>query len=292
MSRIRLPLRKRQRQWHPTKVDPTDIVYPMYMEDSPTFALNMIVNWSFLFNDVLDADRLRVSLTELLSSGDWKKLGGRIHKKINFEKKRLKRPKKSEWEIHVPREFTAERPAFQYFHDKSHRGMPIRKSSTELSSSETLMLDWQNAPTPLAIHITAFADATIVGISFPNSMMDAGGLATLLATWPMVVNGCPDKIRPLAGARKDVIRETIKKPRKEYTSQDSSLGKYNQSLLLRNVSIAIFMLLPASLLGVFVSSALCQPCLKRWSGRGPRTLDEHDVVDEHAQEERFYTDEG
>ncbi|KAI5925228.1 hypothetical protein F4810DRAFT_659610 [Camillea tinctor] len=76
----------------------------------------------------------------------------------------------------------------------------------------------------MAIHIMSFTDATIVGISFPHSMMDAGGLATLLAEWSAVVNCRPsNKVRPLAGARKDIVGEIIKKLHVKSTMQNNSL---------------------------------------------------------------------
>lgn len=44
----------------------------------------MITNWSFRFQDVLDADMLHRSLEELISKGEnWAKLGGRFRLNVS-----------------------------------------------------------------------------------------------------------------------------------------------------------------------------------------------------------------
>lgn len=51
-----------------------DDVYPLHTLDfNPNY-----VDWVMRFNDLLDADMLKKSLSRLLEIGDWRKLGGRF----------------------------------------------------------------------------------------------------------------------------------------------------------------------------------------------------------------------
>lgn len=59
-----------------------DDIYPLHaLDNNPNW-----VNWVMRFNDVLDAQRLNESLSRLLDIGDWRKLGGRIRRKVREEK--------------------------------------------------------------------------------------------------------------------------------------------------------------------------------------------------------------
>lgn len=56
---------------------PTDTVFQLSEMDSSWMMRMMIMSWTMCFHDVLDADKLHDSLTELLNIGHWKKLCGR-----------------------------------------------------------------------------------------------------------------------------------------------------------------------------------------------------------------------
>jgi hypothetical protein len=56
----------------------TDEVYPVHMLDDTKTLRGIVVTWTLLFNDVLDADKLHTSLLKLLEIGDWRKVGGRL----------------------------------------------------------------------------------------------------------------------------------------------------------------------------------------------------------------------
>lgn len=59
-----------------------DDVYPLHTLDyDPNY-----VDWVMRFNDVLDADMLKKSLSRLLEIGDWRKLGGRVRYRVRDEK--------------------------------------------------------------------------------------------------------------------------------------------------------------------------------------------------------------
>lgn len=58
-------------------------VYPVHMLDDSSTTRPLTLAWVFRFNDVLDVEKLRDSLTALLEIGDWKKLSGRIQRKVS-----------------------------------------------------------------------------------------------------------------------------------------------------------------------------------------------------------------
>lgn len=55
--------------------------FPLHLLDDTKFNRDCI-SWSMRFNDVLDAEMLRDSLSELLDMGNWRKLGGRLRPKV------------------------------------------------------------------------------------------------------------------------------------------------------------------------------------------------------------------
>jgi hypothetical protein len=60
-----------------------DEVYPLHaLDDIKTN--RMFLSWIMRFNDVLDAEKLRDSLSRLLAIGDWRKLGGRLRFKVRM----------------------------------------------------------------------------------------------------------------------------------------------------------------------------------------------------------------
>lgn len=68
----------------PQKVE-TDDVYPLHMLDDTKTLRGIVVTWTLRFDDVLDADTLRDSLSRLLEIGDWRKLGGRLRLNVRKE---------------------------------------------------------------------------------------------------------------------------------------------------------------------------------------------------------------
>lgn len=62
----------------------------------------------------------------------------------------------------------------------------------------------QDAP-QLSLHITTFKNATLVGLSFPHTLMDALGFEALLKSWSLVLAGREAEVPPLLGAKNDVL---------------------------------------------------------------------------------------
>ncbi|KAH6985360.1 hypothetical protein EDB80DRAFT_224194 [Ilyonectria destructans] len=200
----------------PPKVE-TDDVYPVhFLDDLPSYRA-MVLSWTLRFNDVLDADKLHNALAKLLERGDWRKLGGRVRTRSD-----------GKLEIHVPKEFTSNRPAVRYTRnvfDISIREHPLasqlpRATDTALmhpgafhfrsfgarADAPTTLEDFLYSDEPqLALHITSFSDATLVALLFPHTMTGALGQRDLVAAWSKVLAGREDEVSPLEGAREDVL---------------------------------------------------------------------------------------
>lgn len=67
----------------------TDEILPIYDFDSRPQVRDIIIGWTLRFDDILDADKLHVALSRLLEIGDWKKLGGRLRRKVSKYRGRL-----------------------------------------------------------------------------------------------------------------------------------------------------------------------------------------------------------
>ncbi|KFA81220.1 hypothetical protein S40288_07880 [Stachybotrys chartarum IBT 40288] len=196
----------------------TDDVYPLHMLDDTKTLRGIVVTWTLRFNDALDADKLHTSLSRLLEIGDWRKLGGRL--RINVEN--------GELEIHVPRPFSAERPAVSYSHQalamdidehplartlpKVTEGPSIQAGPPEFRAfaaredAPAVLEDFLYQDTSqLSLHITSFNNATLVALSWPHTLMDVMGQKTLLHGWSLVLAGQESKVPPLLGAREDAI---------------------------------------------------------------------------------------
>ncbi|PHH93229.1 hypothetical protein CDD83_9499 [Cordyceps sp. RAO-2017] len=160
-------------------------VYPVYKLDDNMLCRNLSVSYTMRFNDVLDPYLLLDSLTRLLEIGDWRKLGGRLVWKED-----------GGLEIHVPKPFTADRPGVAFTHEdlgsvsieQHHLGRQFPKPTDgpsthpdgELFRSFAARRDLPSTVSGLAerrtpqlsLHITSFADATLVAVCWPHTLMD------------------------------------------------------------------------------------------------------------------------
>lgn len=66
----------------PSRV-PTDEVLPLHEFDGRMQVRSIIMGWTMRFDDILDAEKLNVSLSRLLEIGAWKKLGGRLRERVS-----------------------------------------------------------------------------------------------------------------------------------------------------------------------------------------------------------------
>ncbi|KAJ4182349.1 hypothetical protein NW755_010398 [Fusarium falciforme] len=202
----------------------SDYVYPTSLLDDTYLFRDLILTWTFCFNDVLDADKLHSSLTRLLDIGDWRKFGGRL--RLN-EDGRL--------EIHVPREFTPERPAVRYAHeafDMSISKHPVGKKMPKFTEKPSIHpgaqefkefavtkddpvngSDLFKGDKPqMSLRIVSFSDATLVSLVWPHSAMDAVGFQAMLKNWSLVMAGRESEVLPVLRARDDMAYEIAEPP--------------------------------------------------------------------------------
>ncbi|GKT82478.1 lysR family regulatory protein [Colletotrichum tofieldiae] len=183
----------------------TDDVYPVHFFDDTKPFREMLLNWTLRFDDVLDAEKLHVSLAKLMEIGDWRKLGGRM---------RLT--------------FTSARPAIRFSHDvhdfsiKEHNTAKHLPTTTSTPSVQPGVINFyhlgarQDAPRTLedllcsdepgiSLHVVSFNDATLVGLLFSHVLFGAAGMQALVEAWSQVLAGREAEVPAIHGARKDIL---------------------------------------------------------------------------------------
>ncbi|KAK6206801.1 hypothetical protein QIS74_13289 [Colletotrichum tabaci] len=195
----------------------TDDVYPVHFFDDTKPFREMLLNWTLRFDDVLDAEKLHVSLSKLLEIGDWRKLGGRM--RLTDDNK---------LELHVPQQFTTARPAIRFSHDvhdfsiKEHNTAKHLPTATAKASVQPGVINFyhlgarQDAPLTLedllcsdepgiSLHVVSFNDATLVGLLFSHVLFGAAGMQALVEAWSQVLAGREVEVPAIHGARKDIL---------------------------------------------------------------------------------------
>lgn len=130
----------------------------------------------------------------------------------------------------MPAKFTAQNPAIAFTHNTNSAHMTIDShplasklpSATPQPSIQPPMAQFVSfAASPdvpitievlmarsspqLHLHMTSFADATLVGLVWPHTAMDAVGLAELLRAWSLVLAGRETEVPRVLGASEDVL---------------------------------------------------------------------------------------
>ncbi|KAH7123084.1 hypothetical protein EDB81DRAFT_731804 [Dactylonectria macrodidyma] len=194
----------------------TDEIFPLHFLDNLHTGRVIVLSETLRFDQVLDAEKLRDGLTKLLQEGDWRKLGGRLRSRPN-----------GYIEVHVPKDFTEERPAIHFStevfnisiaeHDLGSK-LPQATDGPSLQPGPTsfghfnarpdgpvTLQDYLCSDRPiLGLHVTSFMDASIVTIVWPHAVAGALGFKELLSAWSRALQDKSD-IPPLLGARKDVL---------------------------------------------------------------------------------------
>ncbi|KAI0169150.1 hypothetical protein GGR52DRAFT_592955 [Hypoxylon sp. FL1284] len=193
-------------------------VIPLFRFDDTPVTRKVIVEFTMRFDDVLDPDKLRLSLEKLLSRPQWRKLGARL--RLN-EDNRL--------EYHIPESFDEKRPAIGYSHiqhDTSIAQDPTGSQLPQPTAKPTVLSDPEDyaplirrrygaprrlddylrtdAP-QLSLHVASFADATTVALSWPHTLLDAMGRRELLDAWVATLEGRDADVRPLHGVLYDPL---------------------------------------------------------------------------------------
>ncbi|KAG5791259.1 hypothetical protein H9Q69_009685 [Fusarium xylarioides] len=196
-----------------------EIVYPTHMIDNVSVLKFLVMAWTMRFNDVLNADKLHESVSELLTIGDWKKLGGRLRHGHN---------KRGALEVHVPTRYTTERPAVSYSHQhydisiEEHNAANLLPKATSRPSTfpgasgprdygippgaPATLKHYTSQDVPMiGLHIITFQDATLVTITWPNVLFDAVGFSHLIEAWSAVLAGHKERVPNIIGAKDDVL---------------------------------------------------------------------------------------
>ncbi|OGM42334.1 hypothetical protein ABOM_007876 [Aspergillus bombycis] len=209
-----------------------DYIYPVHLLDGAEYQ-HCILTLFIKFNDILDAGKIKDSLTRLLEIDDWKKLGGRFRTKVH-EASTLeadsRKPSKA-FEIHVPRKYTAERPAIQFAQEAydgsifehpfgrqlpqaSHDGVALSPPLDELRpfghapGFPMTMADLVDRDAPqLSFKVITYTDATILAITFSHCTWDVSGLQGFLKSLGLVLDGREDEVPPMLGAKADILSE-------------------------------------------------------------------------------------
>ncbi|KAI7225547.1 hypothetical protein KC330_g9097 [Hortaea werneckii] len=207
----------------PPKV-PSDEVIPLHYLDDQFYTRALVLHFFSRFDDVLDPEKLRKALERLLQIGGWRKLGARL--RLN-DAGRL--------EYHVPAEYTAERPRFSFtrvntgisieehyiarriprnssgsqkpvlFEDAAHFSDLIYSPDTPTKLEDWLYTD----KPPLSLHIVTFTDATVVGLSWSHTLLDAMGRHLLQRAWTAVLQGREQDVPPFQGYYEDPITPVV-----------------------------------------------------------------------------------
>lgn len=95
----------------------------------------------------------------------------------------------------------------------------FREFSAPQDAPETLQHYLAGDVPMLSLHVTSFKNSTLVGLTWPHSLMDVMGLQALLHAWSLVLAGRASEVPPMLGAQKDEMiaaAETSKDIEEEY----------------------------------------------------------------------------
>lgn len=229
---------------HTTNGVAADDVYLTGRIDNALSVKPMVISLTLRFNDVLDADKLHTALCTLLDTGDWRRLGGRLRAPSKLDNPQV-------IQVHVPRPFTAARPPLAYSH-ADHSSVAIAKhalgsqlpvlnatnaalcrsgvdfrefaAAKELPDTIDGFLKPGEEDRPvLSLHITSFADATLVAVAVPHLLMDAMALGELIHAWTLVLAGKSDEVPPVIGIHDDILYDVADPTRKKDSEAPWSL---------------------------------------------------------------------
>lgn len=65
----------------------SDDVYPVHYYDDDSMLRSIMVHWTFVFNDVLNAETLHNALRRLLEMDGWRKYGGRLRLNVSSNRR-------------------------------------------------------------------------------------------------------------------------------------------------------------------------------------------------------------
>lgn len=115
-----------------------DEIYPLHMLDDTKTLRGFVTTWTLRFDDVLDSDLLRNTLTRLLEIGDWRKLGGRLRLNVRGSQVQLS--------IHKLTMLTNARQAVSWnsmYRDHFRQIVLLSHTHAKLSTAGFMTTHWQ-----------------------------------------------------------------------------------------------------------------------------------------------------
>ncbi|KAI1204079.1 uncharacterized protein F4807DRAFT_449024 [Annulohypoxylon truncatum] len=226
-------------------VVPSDTVIPVHFWDNSCPGRSMVIFDLFRFDDVLDAGKLKTSLSKLLDRPGWRKLGARI--RLN---------KNGNYDYHIPAYFDEERVPFAFHcealdinineHPRASRFRRDPNADTpriQCHEADWIDLMWQPGDPKgigdylysdrpiLGFRMITFVDATLLTISWPHMVFDTMGHAAFLRAWLLVLNGRDDEVPEFHGYESDPLGALGSQPVERYKYADKQFGTWHVIIL-------------------------------------------------------------
>ncbi|KAF9882812.1 GTPase-activating protein [Aspergillus nanangensis] len=212
---------------------PTDRVIPLRYWDDLHYLRSLCHDFTFRFDDVLDAAKLEAALDGLMNLGDWGQLGARL--RLN---------KNGKLEYHIPAEYDKNtRPAFTFTstsygmsikeHDLGSRLPKTGQDQSSLSpqsaefaplvchpDSPRSLADWIYTDRPqLHVHVAVFQDTTLLTVSYLHTLFDAVARTNFFHAWIAVLQGRDADVPPFTPFDHDPLADLGKDaPKENYTN--------------------------------------------------------------------------
>ncbi|KAF5637975.1 hypothetical protein F52700_4678 [Fusarium sp. NRRL 52700] len=222
-----LPFFKKEEQRRLPDIIESDDIIPVHLFDDTAAARGIVLVWTLQFEDVLTPNKLKDALSKLFEMDGWRRLGGRFRQRSD-----------GGLEIHVPREFTAERPAVYFTKEEFDTPMlehplasrlpkPTGTISNYTGPKEFCALglrpetprnmdDFVHSDMPqFCLHVQNFTDGTLVNLTFSHVTTDLMGLSAIFEGWSQVLAEKPEAVIPFPGYRKDVFNDMLRSPPRE-----------------------------------------------------------------------------
>ncbi|KAK3209909.1 hypothetical protein GRF29_44g1037238 [Pseudopithomyces chartarum] len=196
-----------------------DKIFPLRFMDSSEVFTKIALDFTLRFDDVLDPEKLRLSLERLVQIGNWHQIGARYRKNA-----------KGKLELHIPQEYDSKKPAIMFSHDNRQESIRDNELTKRLPQHAkvshptiyddnrnftslvtrpgrpTKLKEWTETDHPgLSIHVASFTDATLVTLSWSHVFFDALGRQSFLQAWLAVLDGRDDEVPEFTPYEEDPI---------------------------------------------------------------------------------------
>lgn len=256
------------RQPAPARVA-TDMVVPLKFLDDSIINRTFVMNPLYIYDELLDVDKLRSSLERLVQREGFRKLGARLRKNVRsppytrradaYVANAVSHQEQGGYEHHIPAEYTKERPPIGYTyvkHDVNSEDHSVASRLPEPQGHTALVCDpsgladvFRGPDSPknmddylytdrpqLNVHVVSFQDKTVVSIYWPHSIFDAMGMKVMHDAWTLMLQGKEDDIRSPHGFDRDVLSEFGKHATEPHKLEDRLMTTPNLVMYgLRNI---------------------------------------------------------